>query len=154
MIERIGVVANAHSLFHGSKKNLGDPVSYPLLMGAITNERRLLEATACVQARAGQQRFLESLTIAKMRYLVCETEDELTDKFAFEMIRIAPMVDTLVIATGDHSVLSIIDYLEETKRKPNVELWFFEQDVDRDLREGVDTVRHITQEMIYQSTQQ
>lgn len=152
MQERIGVVANIHSLFHGSKRVLGGPVAYQRLMAEITKGRRLVQASACViGSERHQEKFLGALHSIGFNPIVQPVEEAVRDAFTHEMIRIAGLVDTLVLLTGDIAVLPILDYLADTDRTPKVELWYFEGAVPDDLAHGVNVVNYITKNHIYQT---
>lgn len=151
MQERIGVVANIHSLFHGSKRVLGGPVAYQRLMSEITKGRRLVQASACaIGSERHQEKFLGALRAIGFTPIVCPVEEAVSDTFVSEMIRMAGLVDTLVLLTGQNAILPILDYLNDTDRTPKIELWYFEGAIPDDLAHGVDTVNFITKNHIYQ----
>lgn len=152
MQERIGVVANIHSLFHGSKKHLGGPIAYQRLMADITKGRRLVQAAACViGSERHQEKFLGALRSIGFKPIVQHSEEGVRDMFAYEMIRIAGLVDTLVLLTDDDSILPILDYLGATDRTPKIEVWFVEGGISEDFAHEIDVVKPITKNYIYQT---
>lgn len=152
MQERIGVVANIHSLFHASKKHLGGPIAYQRLMADITKGRRLVQASACViGSERHQEKFLGALRSIGFKPFVQHVEEGVRDTFAYEMIRMAGLVDTLVLLTGDHAVLPILDYLADTDRNPKVEVWFVEGGIEDDITNCIDVVKPIGKNYIYQT---
>lgn len=151
MQDRIGVIVNVHSLYHAANKCLSSSISYKALMDDITKDRRLISGVACVIGAGGRQqgKFLGSLRYAGLQPVLRPNEELLRDQFVFEMIKLAPLVDVLVLCTADQSILPILDYLSETDRLPKVELWSLADTTPDEMLEEVDVIHHITEDHIY-----
>jgi uncharacterized LabA/DUF88 family protein len=151
MDERVAVVANIHSLFHASKAAFGLPISYGALMRDVLKGRRALERVACVHGNPrNQEKFLEALSIIGFNPVLSRNEEALRDQFTNEMIRLAPLVDVLVLLTCDESIAPITDYLEITNRLPKIEVWAVDGYIKDDLRDCADTVKSITRAHLYE----
>lgn len=152
MQERICVVANVHSLVLGTRKSFDDKnmrVSYPKMMSDIKKGRRFLEGVACVLGvENDQELFLDMLNSVGLKPTLRGEVNELRDFFSSQMIKLS-FADTLVLVTGDPAILPIIDYLEETNRKPKIELWYFGEHIDDDLHHGVDEVKEFSDRHIF-----
>jgi hypothetical protein len=134
---RVCILADVPALFSASRRAISANLSYRTLMDRIRYERRVVNAFAFCRERGPQEKFLRSLQYADFKPVILKPGMDLRDRIALSIIELATSVDVLALCTDDPSYLSIIDYLEDTDRKPKVELWFFD-DVCDDMIKGVD----------------
>ncbi len=151
MQERIGIIFNVDSLYHVVNKEFNSLITYPSLLKSIRgDDRRVIFNVACVLGNfESQEPFLAAIRKMGMTVINSNTKEELRDSFAFQMIRIGPLVDTLVLATHDHCVLPIVDYLEDTGRKPMVEIWTVKNKFPSAMIDCFDSYCEITEQHIY-----
>jgi len=150
IMQKVGVIINAHELFHSSKSNIGGTVCYDKLMREIGSGREIVSAVACLFGNPNNQGTF--LTLVKSVGLVPKfagSPENVLDTFVQSMISMARSVDVLVLVTKNDAVGAIIDYLVMTGHCPNIEVWFFGNEISDSLTEDADATRSIDESFLF-----
>lgn len=149
-MQKVGVIINAHELFHSSKANIGGTVCYDKLMREIGNGREITSGVACLFGNPNNQgTFLSLIKSVGLLPKFAGTPENVLDTFAQSMISMARSVDTLVLVTKNDAVGPILDYLSMTGYCPNVEVWFFGAEIGSSLTEDADAIRNIDDSFLF-----
>ena len=121
--QRVAIFIDTQNLYHSAKNLYNTKVNFGAIMEAVTGKRKLIRALAYViTTEAGDEtQFFEALT-----KLGIETKTKDLQIFyggakkadwdvgmAVDAIRLAPKVDTIVLATGDGDFVPLVTFLKE-----------------------------------------
>ncbi len=121
--QRVAVFIDTQNLYHSAKNLYNTRVNFGAIMDAVVGKRKLIRALAYViTTEAGDEtQFFEALT-----KLGIETKTKDLQIFyggakkadwdvglAVDAIRLAPKVDTIVLATGDGDFEPLVNFLKE-----------------------------------------
>lgn len=121
--QRVAIFIDTQNLYHSAKNLYNTKVNFGAIMEAVTGKRKLIRALAYViTTEAGDEtQFFEALT-----KLGIETKTKDLQIFyggakkadwdvglAVDAIRLAPKVDTIVLATGDGDFVPLVNFLKE-----------------------------------------
>ncbi|MBP6948444.1 MAG: NYN domain-containing protein [Candidatus Pacebacteria bacterium] len=121
--QRVAIFIDTQNLYHSAKNLYNAKVNFGAIMETVTGKRTLIRALAYViTTEAGDEtQFFEALT-----KLGIETKTKDLQIFyggakkadwdvgiAVDAIRLAPKVDTIVLATGDGDFVPLINFLKE-----------------------------------------
>ncbi len=121
--QRVAVFIDTQNLYHSAKNLYNTKVNFGAIMDAVVGKRKLIRALAYViTTEAGDEtQFFEALT-----KLGIETKTKDLQIFyggakkadwdvglAVDAIRLAPKVDTIVLATGDGDFEPLVNFLKE-----------------------------------------
>jgi uncharacterized LabA/DUF88 family protein len=121
--QRVAIFIDTQNLYHSAKNLYNTKVNFGAIMETVTGKRKLIRALAYViTTEAGDEtQFFEALT-----KLGIETKTKDLQIFyggakkadwdvgmAVDAIRIAPKVDTIVLATGDGDFVPLVNFLKE-----------------------------------------
>lgn len=121
--QRVAIFIDTQNLYHSAKNLYNAKVNFGAIMEAVTGKRKLIRALAYViTTEAGDEtQFFEALT-----KLGIETKTKDLQIFyggakkadwdvglAVDAIRLAPKVDTIVLATGDGDFVPLVNFLKE-----------------------------------------
>ena len=149
-MQKVGVIVNAHELFHSSKANIGGTVCYDKLMNEIANGREITTGIACLFGNPNMQgTFLSLVKSVGLVPKFAGDAKNISDMFVQSMISIARCVDTLVLVTKNEAIGPILDYLSMTGYCPKVEVWFFGSEITPSLTEDADAVRSIDESFLF-----
>ncbi len=121
--QRVAIFIDTQNLYHSAKNLYNTKVNFGAIMETVTGKRKLIRALAYViTTEAGDEtQFFEALT-----KLGIETKTKDLQIFyggakkadwdvgmAVDAIRLAPKVDTIVLATGDGDFVPLVNFLKE-----------------------------------------
>jgi uncharacterized LabA/DUF88 family protein len=121
--QRVAIFIDTQNLYHSAKNLYNTKVNFGAIMETVTGKRKLIRALAYViTTEAGDEtQFFEALT-----KLGIETKTKDLQIFyggakkadwdvglAVDAIRLAPKVDTIVLATGDGDFVPLVIFLKE-----------------------------------------
>ena len=121
--QRVAIFIDTQNLYHSAKNLYNAKVNFGAIMDTVTGKRKLIRALAYViTTEAGDEtQFFEALT-----KLGIETKTKDLQIFyggakkadwdvglAVDAIRLAPKVDTIVLATGDGDFVPLVTFLKE-----------------------------------------
>lgn len=121
--QRVAIFIDTQNLYHSAKNLYNAKVNFGAIMETVTGKRTLIRALAYViTTEAGDEtQFFEALT-----KLGIETKTKDLQIFyggakkadwdvglAVDAIRLAPKVDTIILATGDGDFVPLINFLKE-----------------------------------------
>ena len=121
--QRVAVFIDTQNLYHSAKNLYNTKVNFGAIMDSVVGKRKLIRALAYViTTEAGDEtNFFEALT-----KLGIETKTKDLQVFyggakkadwdvglAVDAIRLAPKVDTIVLATGDGDFVPLVTFLKE-----------------------------------------
>ncbi len=121
--QRVAVFIDTQNLYHSAKNLYNAKVNFGAIMDSVVGKRKLIRALAYViTTEAGDEtQFFDALT-----KLGIETKTKDLQIFyggakkadwdvglAVDAIRLAPKVDTIVLATGDGDFVPLINFLKE-----------------------------------------
>lgn len=121
--QRVAVFIDTQNLYHSAKNLYNAKVNFGAIMDTVVGKRKLIRALAYViTTEAGDEtQFFEALT-----KLGIETKTKDLQIFyggakkadwdvglAVDAIRLAPKVDTIVLATGDGDFVPLVNFLKE-----------------------------------------
>lgn len=148
--QKVGVIINAHELFHSSKANIGGTVCYDKLMREIGSGREIVSGIACLFGNPNNQgTFLTLVKSVGLLPKFAGTPENVLDTFVQSMISMARSVDTLVLVTKNDAIGPILEYLDMTGYCPNVEVWFFGAEISKSLTEDADATRNIDDTFLF-----
>ena len=145
--QRVGVFIDAQNLYHSAKNLYGGKVNFGAIMETAVADRQLIRAIAYViTTESGEEsNFFEAL-----EKLGIETKTKDLQIFfggakkadwdvglAVDAIRLAPKLDTIVIASGDGDFVPLVEYLQ-LNAGIQVEVIAFGKSSSSKLREATD----------------
>jgi uncharacterized LabA/DUF88 family protein len=128
--QRVGIFIDTQNMYHSARDLFGARVNFGKLVEEVLGDRRLVRAVAYVirTATGEEKAFFEALTHAGI-----ETREKDLQIFfgggkkadwdvglAVDAIRIAPILDVVIIVSGDGDFIPLVEYLRYQGRQVEV----------------------------------
>lgn len=147
--QRIGIFIDIQNLYHSAKNLYGGRVNYAELMKSLTGDRKLVRALGYVvksDVMVGEETFFDALQKAGIELRIKDIQvfpggakkADWDVGMAVDAIRMAPMLDIIVLVTGDGDFVPLVEYLKLGLGK-GVEVAAFGRTTSGRLRESTDT---------------
>ena len=144
--QRVAVLIDVQNLYHSAKNLYGARVNFREILKTAVSQRSLIRAFAyVVRTKTGEEKpFFEALTKLGIETRVRDLQEyygglkkaDWDVGITVDAIRIAPSVDTIVLASGDGDFLQLIDYLKNQGKR--IEVIAFSRSASSKLKEGAD----------------
>jgi uncharacterized LabA/DUF88 family protein len=144
--QRIGVFIDVQNLYHSAKNLYQARVNFREILKLAVSQRNLIRAFAyVVKTKTGEEKpFFEALTKLGIETRVRDLQEfyggmkkaDWDVGITVDAVRIAPSVDTIVLASGDGDFLQLVEYLKNQGKR--VEVIAFGRSASSRLREVVD----------------
>lgn len=144
--QRVGVFIDVQNLYYSARNLYGRKVDFGEILKTAVAGRKLIRAIAyVVKTKTGEEQpFFEALT----KLGIEAKERELQEFYGgakkadwdvgitIDMIRICPIVDAVVLISGDGDYIPVVEYIKGQGRQ--VEVMAFGQSTSTKLREAAD----------------
>lgn len=121
--QRIGVFIDVQNLYHSAKNLYGGRVSYGDLLEHLVGDRRLVRSLAYVvksDPATGEDAFFDALSKAGIELRTKDIQifpggmkkADWDVGLAVDAIRTAPLVDVVIIVSGDGDFVPLVEYLK------------------------------------------
>ena len=144
--QRVAVLIDVQNLYHSAKNLYGARVNFREILKLAVSQRNLIRAFAyVVRTKSGEEKpFFEALIKLGIETRVKDLQEffgglkkaDWDVGIVIDAIRIAPSVDTLVLASGDGDFISLVEYLKNQGRR--VEVIAFGKTTSSKLKEAAD----------------
>ena len=144
--QKVAVLIDVQNLYHSAKNLYGARVNFGAILKLAVAQRNLIRAFAyVVRTKTGEERpFFEALTKLGIETRVRDLQEfygglkkaDWDVGITIDAIRIAPSVDTIVLASGDGDFLQLVEYLKNQGKR--VEVIAFGRSASSRLKEMVD----------------
>jgi len=144
--QRVAILIDVQNLYHSAKNLYGARVNFREILKTAVSQRSLIRAFAyVVRTKTGEEKpFFEALTKLGIETRVRDLQEyygglkkaDWDVGITVDAIRIAPSVDTIVLASGDGDFLQLIDYLKNQGKR--IEVMAFSRSASSKLKEGAD----------------
>ena len=146
--QRVGVFIDIQNLYHSAKNLYGARVSYDKLLKHLVAERRLVRALAYVvksDPATGEEAFFDALHKAGIELRTKDIQifpggmkkADWDVGLAVDAIRMASLVDVVVIVSGDGDFIPLVEYLKWGLGR-SVEVAAFGRTTSARLKEAAD----------------
>ncbi|HEY4496603.1 MAG TPA: NYN domain-containing protein [Candidatus Paceibacterota bacterium] len=146
--QRIGIFIDIQNLYHSAKNLYGARVNYSELMKALIGERKLVRALAYVvksDPMTGEESFFDALVKAGIEIRSKDIQifpggakkADWDVGMAVDAIRMAPLLDIVILVTGDGDFIPLVEYLKWGLGR-GVEVAAFHRTSSGKLRESTD----------------
>lgn len=146
--QRVGVFIDIQNLYHSAKNLYGARVSYDKLLKHLVAERRLVRSLAYVvksDPATGEEAFFDALHKAGIELRVKDIQvfpggmkkADWDVGLAVDAIRMANLVDVVVIVSGDGDFIPLVEYLKWGLGR-SVEVAAFSRTTSSKLKESAD----------------
>jgi uncharacterized LabA/DUF88 family protein len=162
--QRVGIFIDIQNLYHSAKNLYGARVNYNELIKQTTKERRLVRALAYVvrsDPETGEESFFDALekTGIELRIKDIQVFQSGVKKadwdvgIAVDAIRMADMLDVIVLVSGDGDFIPLVNYLQWGLGK-GVEVAAFGKTASSRLQEVADSFIDLDSipRMVFKST--
>lgn len=151
--QRVGIFIDTQNMYHSARDLFGARVNFGKMVEGVVGERRLVRAVAYViRTATGEEKpFFDALTHAGI-----ETREKDLQVFlgggkkadwdvglAVDAIRIAPLLDVVVIVSGDGDFVPLVEYLKYQGRQ--VEVAAFRGTTSTKLVEAADSFTDLSE---------
>lgn len=145
--QRVGIFLDTQNIYHSAKNFYQKKVDFWKLINILNNDRVLVRVFAYViktNLSAKEINFFESLTQKGIKLRIKEALSYLDGTvkadwdvgIAVDAIRFAPLLDTVILVTGDGDFAPLIEYLQNNGKQ--VEVAGFSQNTSVKLKELAD----------------
>jgi len=144
--QKVAVLIDVQNLYHSAKNLYGARVNFGAILKLAVAQRNLIRAFAyVVRTKTGEERpFFEALTKLGIETRVRDLQEfygglkkaDWDVGITIDAIRIAPSVDTIVLASGDGDFLQLVEYLKNQGKR--VEIIAFGRSASSRLKETAD----------------
>ena len=144
--QKVAVLIDVQNLYHSAKNLYGARVNFGAILKLAVAQRNLIRAFAyVVRTKTGEERpFFEALTKLGIETRVRDLQEfygglkkaDWDVGITIDAIRIAPSVDTIVLASGDGDFLQLVEYLKNQGKR--VEIIAFGRSASAKLKEMAD----------------
>ncbi len=144
--QRVAVLIDVPNLYHSAKNIYGARVNFGAILKTAVSQRNLIRAFAyVVRTKTGEEKpFFEALTKLGIETRVRDLQEffgglkkaDWDVGITVDAIRIAPSVDTIVLASGDGDFLQLVEYLKNQGKR--VEIIAFGKSASSKLKEEAD----------------
>jgi len=144
--QRVGVLIDVQNLYHSAKNLYGARVNFREILKLAVSERNLIRVFAyVVRTKSGEEKpFFEALTKLGIETRVRDLQEfygglkkaDWDVGITVDAVRIAPDIDTIVLASGDGDFLQLVEYLKNQGKR--VEIIAFSRSASSKLKETAD----------------
>jgi uncharacterized protein (TIGR00288 family) len=144
--QRVAVLIDVQNLYHSAKNLYQARVNFRSIVKTAVEERKLIRAFAYViKTKTGEEKpFFEALTNLGIETRVKDLQEfygglkkgDWDVGITVDAVRIAPSVDTIVLASGDGDFVQLVEYLKNQGKR--VEAISFGRSSSARLKEAVD----------------
>jgi len=144
--QRVGVLIDIQNLYHSARNFYQSRVNFREILKLAVAERNLIRAFAyVVRTKSGEEKpFFEVLTKLGIETRIRDLQEfygglkkaDWDVGITIDAVRIAPIVDTIVLVSGDGDFLQLVEYLKNQGKR--VEVIAFSQSVSSKLKEVAD----------------
>lgn len=144
--QRIAVLIDVQNLYHSAKNLYKSRVNFRAVLKLAVAQRNLIRAFAYViKTKSGEEKaFFEALIKLGIETRVKDLQEfhggmkkgDWDVGITIDAVRIAPAVDTIVIASGDGDFVQLVEYLKNQGKR--VEIIAFGRSSSLKLKEAVD----------------
>ncbi len=146
--QRIGIFIDIQNLYHSAKNLYSGRVNYAELMKFLIADRKLVRALGYVvksDVMVGEESFFEALGKAGIELRIKDIQvfpggakkADWDVGMAVDAIRMAPMLDIILLVTGDGDFVPLVEYLKWGLGR-GVEVAAFSRTTSGKLREAAD----------------
>jgi len=128
--QRVAVLIDVQNLYHSAKNLYGKKVNFREILRLAVSQRSLIRAFAyVVRTKSGEERpFFEALTKLGLETRVRDLQEFFGGLkkahwdvgIVIDAVRIAPTIDTLVLASGDGDFMPLVEYLKNQGKRVEV----------------------------------
>jgi len=144
--QKVAVLIDVPNLYHSAKNIYGARVNFGAILKTAVSQRNLIRVFAyVVRTKTGEEKpFFEALTKLGIETRVRDLQEffgglkkaDWDVGITVDAIRIAPSVDTVVLASGDGDFLQLVEYLKNQGKR--VEIIAFGKSASSKLKEEAD----------------
>ena len=144
--QRVAILIDVQNLYHSAKNLYGARVNFREILKTAVSQRSLIRAFAyVVRTKTGEEKsFFEALIKLGIETRVRDLQEffgglkkaDWDVGITVDAIRIAPSVDTIILASGDGDFLQLIEYLKNQGKR--VEVMAFSRSASAKLKEVAD----------------
>ncbi len=143
--QRVGVFIDVENLYHSAKKIFRSRVNFRQLLKDIVGPRKLIRAVAYViKTEGGEEKsFFDALLKLGIETKIKELQvyggfkkADWDVGIAVDAIKISPLLDVVIILSGDGDFLPLVEYLKHLGKQ--VEVAAFSKSTSSKLKESVD----------------
>ena len=144
--QRVALLIDVQNLYYSAKNLYGARVNFREILKTAVSQRSLIRAFAyVVRTKTGEEKpFFEALTKMGIETRIRDLQEfygglkkaDWDVGITVDGIRIAPSVDTIVLASGDGDFLQLIEYLKNQGKR--VEVMAFSRSASAKLKEVAD----------------
>ena len=144
--QRVGVFIDIQNLYHSAKNLYQSRVNFEEVLKFAIGGRSLIRAFAyVVRTKTGEERpFFDALVSLGIETRIRDLQEFFGGQkkadwdvgIVIDAIRIAPSVDTIVLASGDGDFISLVEYLKNQGKR--VEVIAFDRSASKGLKEIAD----------------
>lgn len=144
--QRVGVLIDVQNLYHSAKNLYKARVNFREILKSAVSQRSLIRVFAyVVRTKTREEKpFFEALTKLGIETKVRDLQEfygglkkaDWDVGITVDAIRIAPSVDTIVLASGDGDFIQLVEYLKNQGKR--VEIIAFERSASARLKEIAD----------------
>ncbi len=144
--QRVAVLIDVQNLYHSARNLYGARANFREILKSAVSQRSLVRAFAyVVRTKTGEEKpFFEALIKLGIETRVRDLQEffgglkkaDWDVGITVDAIRIAPSVDTIVLASGDGDFLQLVDYLKNQGKR--IEVIAFGKSASLKLKEAAD----------------
>jgi uncharacterized protein (TIGR00288 family) len=144
--QRVAVLIDVQNLYHSAKNLYGARVNFREVLKSAVGQRNLIRVFAyVVKTKTGEEKpFFEALTKLGIETRVRDLQEfygglkkaDWDVGITVDAIRIAPSVDTIILASGDGDFLQLVEYLKNQGKR--VEIVAFGKTTSSKLKDAAD----------------
>jgi len=144
--QRVAILIDCQNLYHSARNLYNSRVNFSEILKLAVSKRTLIRALAyVVQTKTGEEKpFFEALTKLGIETRIRDLQEfyggmkkaDWDVGISIDAIRVAPNVDTIVLASGDGDFIQLVDYLKNQGKR--VEIIAFGKTTSARLKETAD----------------
>jgi len=144
--QRVGILIDVQNLYHSAKNLYRARVNFREILKLAVSQRNLIRAFAyVVRTKTGEEKpFFEALTKSGIETRVRDLQEfygglkkaDWDVGITIDAVKIAPSVDTIVLASGDGDFIALVEYLKNQGKR--VEIIAFGRSASLNLKEVAD----------------
>ena len=144
--QRVAILIDVQNLYHSARNLYNSRVNFSEILKLAVSKRTLIRALAyVVQTKTGEEKpFFEALTKLGIETRIRDLQEfyggmkkaDWDVGISIDAVRVAPNVDTIVLASGDGDFIQLVDYLKNQGKR--VEIIAFGKTTSARLKETAD----------------
>jgi len=144
--QRVAILIDVQNLYHSARNLYNSRVNFSEILKLAVSKRTLIRALAyVVRTKTGEEKpFFEALTKLGIETRIRDLQEfyggmkkaDWDVGISIDAIRVAPNVDTIVLASGDGDFIQLVDYLKNQGKR--VEIIAFGKTTSARLKETAD----------------